>query len=290
MAGPRIRTHYDNLKVARDAPDIVIRAAYRSLSQKYHPDKSPGDANAARIMVLINESYAVLSDPERRRRHDDWIAREEAKAAPPPSSPPPSPPPPREPPIPPTWREPPAPPPSPAHAKGQAVGRFLRTLLRTIAAILLWSPRLTLAVLFFGGLWAMGAYEPSERPTPPPRAAYVPGYPVAHDDGYSTVEVDNSQNTSAVFAKLVSLDGATAYPVRQFYIPGGSRFTVKNVSAGSYDLRYRDLESGGLARSEAFTLEVTATERGIRYSTMSMTLYKVRGGNMRTHDLAEEEF
>ena len=42
----RVKTYYDNLKVARDAPDEVIRAAYRTLTQKYHPDKMPGNANA----------------------------------------------------------------------------------------------------------------------------------------------------------------------------------------------------------------------------------------------------
>lgn len=59
-----LRTHYDNLKVARDAPVEVIRAAYRTLSQKYHPDRNDGDPRAARIMVLLNKSYAVLSDPQ----------------------------------------------------------------------------------------------------------------------------------------------------------------------------------------------------------------------------------
>jgi DnaJ-class molecular chaperone len=33
-----IRTHYDNLKVARNAPDSVIKAAYKALCQTYHPD------------------------------------------------------------------------------------------------------------------------------------------------------------------------------------------------------------------------------------------------------------
>ncbi|WP_083446899.1 DnaJ domain-containing protein [Azoarcus sp. CIB] len=48
----RIRTHYDNLKVARDAPIEVIKAAYPSLSQKYHPDRNPDDPNAGRVMLL----------------------------------------------------------------------------------------------------------------------------------------------------------------------------------------------------------------------------------------------
>ena len=73
----KIHTHYDNLKVSRHAPQEVIRAAYKALSQKYHPDKNPGDERAARIMAIVNTAYNILSDPVRRKEHDDWIASEE---------------------------------------------------------------------------------------------------------------------------------------------------------------------------------------------------------------------
>lgn len=73
----KIHTHYDNLKVARLAPQEVIRAAYKALSQKYHPDKNPGDEKAARIMAILNSAYGTLSDPLRRKEHDEWIAAEE---------------------------------------------------------------------------------------------------------------------------------------------------------------------------------------------------------------------
>ena len=73
----KIHTHYDNLKVARGAPAEVIRAAYKALSQKYHPDKNPGDEKAARIMAIVNTAYNTLSDPVRRKEHDEWIASEE---------------------------------------------------------------------------------------------------------------------------------------------------------------------------------------------------------------------
>jgi hypothetical protein len=73
----KIHTHYDNLKVARGAPQEVIRAAYKALSQKYHPDKNPGDEKAARIMAIVNTAYNTLSDPVRRQEHDEWIAAEE---------------------------------------------------------------------------------------------------------------------------------------------------------------------------------------------------------------------
>ncbi len=74
----RVHTHYDNLKVARDAPPEVIRAAYRSLCHKFHPDHHGGSAKATHTFQLINTAYEVLSDPQRRQQHDEWIAREEA--------------------------------------------------------------------------------------------------------------------------------------------------------------------------------------------------------------------
>jgi hypothetical protein len=73
----KIHTHYDNLKVSRHAPQEVIRAAYKALSQKYHPDKNQGDERAARIMAIVNTAYNILSDPLRRKEHDEWIAAEE---------------------------------------------------------------------------------------------------------------------------------------------------------------------------------------------------------------------
>lgn len=75
---PRLHTYYDNLKVTRTASPETIRAAYRRLSQKHHPDRNPDDLEAARIMVLINVAYRALSDPARRAQHDRWIAQKES--------------------------------------------------------------------------------------------------------------------------------------------------------------------------------------------------------------------
>jgi len=70
-------TYYDVLSVERDAAPERVRAAYRRLAQKYHPDKMPGNANASRAMAAINAAYEVLSDPQRRAEHDLWIRRVE---------------------------------------------------------------------------------------------------------------------------------------------------------------------------------------------------------------------
>ncbi|PPK73319.1 Sel1 repeat-containing protein [Methylobacter tundripaludum] len=77
----KIRTHYDNLKVTRDAPISVIRAAYKALCQTFHPDKFQGsNEEAERIIKLVNASYAVLIDPVKRNAHNAWIREQEAIA------------------------------------------------------------------------------------------------------------------------------------------------------------------------------------------------------------------
>jgi curved DNA-binding protein CbpA len=73
-------TYYDILRVSRRAAPEGVRAAYRRLAQKYHPDKLPGNADAVRIMAMLNEAYGVLSDPGRRAGYDRRLADERACA------------------------------------------------------------------------------------------------------------------------------------------------------------------------------------------------------------------
>ena len=74
----QLHTHYDNLKVTRNAPPEVIRAAYKTLCHKFHPDHHHGDPSFTQTFQLISAAYRVLSDPEQRRVHDQWIASAEA--------------------------------------------------------------------------------------------------------------------------------------------------------------------------------------------------------------------
>jgi len=73
----QFQCHYQSLKVTRDAPLEVIRAAYRSLSQKHHPDKNSGNPEAARMMSRLNFAYSVLSDPDQRELYDLQIQHEQ---------------------------------------------------------------------------------------------------------------------------------------------------------------------------------------------------------------------
>ena len=71
-----IHTHYDTLKIARDAPTEVIRSAYRALARKYHPDSNPDLEEAVKAMQALNQAFEVLIDPVQRKAHDEWIDRE----------------------------------------------------------------------------------------------------------------------------------------------------------------------------------------------------------------------
>jgi DnaJ-class molecular chaperone len=65
------QSFYEILGVSPQAEDIVIRAAYRALAQRYHPDKSSDAKEAAAMrMRAIQEAYEVLADPVRRVAYD----------------------------------------------------------------------------------------------------------------------------------------------------------------------------------------------------------------------------
>lgn len=72
-----MRTHYDNLKISRNATTQEIKKAYRRLAQQYHPDRNGNSAESQRIMKIINQAYAVLSDPESRRAYDRKLMEQE---------------------------------------------------------------------------------------------------------------------------------------------------------------------------------------------------------------------
>jgi curved DNA-binding protein len=70
------KDYYKILGVDKSASEKEIKAAFRKLARKYHPDVNPNDPQAEAKFKEINEANEVLSDPEKRAKYDqlgaDW--------------------------------------------------------------------------------------------------------------------------------------------------------------------------------------------------------------------------
>ena len=64
--------YYKTLGVERNATTDQIKAAYRKLARKHHPDLNPNDEKAKQSFQAINEANEVLSDPESRKKYDKY--------------------------------------------------------------------------------------------------------------------------------------------------------------------------------------------------------------------------
>ena len=62
--------YYQVLGIAPDATVTRIKEAYRQQAFQYHPDRNRGNPSAAEQMKLVNEAYAVLSNPTKKREYD----------------------------------------------------------------------------------------------------------------------------------------------------------------------------------------------------------------------------
>ncbi|KAI0783681.1 DnaJ-domain-containing protein [Abortiporus biennis] len=62
---------YKVLDISRSASDKDIRAAYKRLSKKYHPDKNK-EEGAEEKFVEVAHAYDVLSNPEKRQIYDRY--------------------------------------------------------------------------------------------------------------------------------------------------------------------------------------------------------------------------
>lgn len=365
-------TYYDILKVAPDAPPEIIKAAYRALCQKHHPDKFTDEtqkAKATQIIALINQAYQVLSNPRSRADCDSHLAKQQDSQ--------------------PKYdeqriyRHEQAQKTSPAvvinvDADGlfgffgkiiagvlgmiiaiiNNIKKAFHALINMIIIILRW---LCIAVIisFIGTILFVVASHIFDLPTPfeqssgntstshnnhsthdatsddakklaeaakngadamntsknntkatnaitptnkpkhlyapngkkfPSTAGYVQGYPKLHMDGLSTLTIENDQNDSAIFGKLIYLDGSEPKAVRHFYIPAWGGLILRDITAGNYDVRYKDLESGIISKTESFELREHETAYGSSYSEITMTLYKVSNGNMQTVTIPENQF
>lgn len=66
--------YYELLQITPDASIEVIKAAYKALVKKYHPDNGHKDGNEK--LQLLNEAYEILSDVNKRKLYDTTLRKE----------------------------------------------------------------------------------------------------------------------------------------------------------------------------------------------------------------------
>ncbi|OPH35121.1 J domain-containing protein [Moraxella atlantae] len=343
-----IDTLYDVLNISRNAPPEIIRAAYKALSQKYHPDKfvnasATDKAFANNMMVQLNQAYQVLSDPIQRKAYDAWLDNRNLNSS------------------------------DTSTSRNHSdtshknitisvnygdIGSSIKSIFRKIKNIinnffmgmLLIVKAIVIRILLPGlilvviGVTIQQMYERkilpesianftqsvNETPTDittvsntyqstdnqeyitvhpdtskpttlktrlapngkpfPNRPKHLDGYPKLNTDGLSTITVDNSQNDSDIFGKLYYLDVDTPKAVRYFFIPAYGGLILRDVTKGNYDIRYKDLDTDQIAKSEPFEVQEIESYAGTQFSDITMTLYKVADGNMQTTTIPDSEF
>jgi molecular chaperone DnaJ len=64
--------YYETLGVRKNASAADIKAAYRKLAMKHHPDRNPGDKAAEQRFKEVNEAYEILKDEQKRAAYDQF--------------------------------------------------------------------------------------------------------------------------------------------------------------------------------------------------------------------------
>ena len=66
------KDYYSILGVNKGSSTEEIKAAYRKLAMKYHPDRNPDDKGAENKFKEAAQAYEILSDTEKRQRYDQF--------------------------------------------------------------------------------------------------------------------------------------------------------------------------------------------------------------------------
>lgn len=129
------------------------------------------------------------------------------------------------------------------------------------------------------------ARDPEQQDT----TGYLRGQPRAAVGGLSTFTVDNRQGGKDAVARIYLHGKKPA--VRSMYVKHGETFKADAILPGTYVFRYRFIGGEDTFESDKdFPLTQTETETGTRYSNVTVTLFKVKDGNMSSRKVDPNSF
>lgn len=253
------KTHYQTLNVKPLASRQLIRSAYRSLSQKNHPDRNANAIRAHQRMAEINEAYATLSQPKKRRDYDLYLTSQARKQILRNQN---------------TQQRQPLDTQNQQQTKSNSTPiNWIELLLKSsllfvVLAISLWhsQPQTPLIVEQASSWFPKNILDIQIKPgytktataangKPWPKYSnYIPGYPKFNTQGSAQLTIDNSQMPNEVVAKLEHIYAREQYPVRVFYVSPLSDFKLQRLTPGSYRFYYQDLVSGYSVHSDKFLI------------------------------------
>ena len=221
-----MQTHYDNLKISRNATDDEIRAAYRRLSKQYHPDYNDSP-DALRIMQIVNRAYEVLSDPVKRAEHNAWIDAQNCR--------------PSTPEIFTAYKYP--------NAEQRNYFRWWISGFIVLCFIaLLWffipsAPKTKISSV----VYAANPLAPNGSAWPD-HAAYVAQYPYL-TDGSNNLSVVNPDEKTALMVQIYGQSLSAYGALRTVFIPADDSFAIEDLPPDTYYLRFMRLDNGRWAQS-----------------------------------------
>ena len=65
-------TYYNILGLKPSSTSKEIKKAYYSKAKDVHPDKTPGDEDAAAQFIQLHKAYQISSDPKSHETYDEW--------------------------------------------------------------------------------------------------------------------------------------------------------------------------------------------------------------------------
>jgi hypothetical protein len=322
-----MKSHYDILGVSPHADFEVIKAAYRAMSQKYHPDLNGGGAAATAKMAEINHAWQVLSSPIEKSRYDDNLfaqapvkhgldEREDEEDN--------------------AWEphtsevaanfvsERPAPP-----EKARYLGVFEYVAIGLFGLITAFvmlqnepapypkarsaldpstAPTIPMAPVSPARTHTVSSPPPSTNTaiptvaaktnaapngTPWPSAAgLIAGYR-ATDFGGSVINLANLTTLNAFYVKLINSSRGARSPSRYLYVGPNQQFSIVNVAPGKYWLEFQDIMTEKHYRTAEFSLSEGISAKDatrLQYTTVGFEFSRSGDGYLDTRQIPAREF